>query len=59
MTKWTVVDEYNKRLGEIMDQYRKDLAAADVKHDEAMEELGAWFDENYDGQHAVDWPKEV
>lgn len=60
MTKsWTVVDEYNKRLGVIMEQYRKDLKATDAKQDAAMEELTNWFDEHYDGEHDVLWPKEI
>ena len=57
--EWTIVDEFDKRLGEIMDQYREDLKAADAKQDAAMDELTSWFDENYDGEHAVPWPKEV
>ncbi len=54
---WTVVDEYNERLGAIMEQYHEDCMAADAKEDKALEELDTWFKENYDGEHDVPWPK--
>lgn len=58
MDEWTVVDEYNKRLGAIMDQYEKDIEAADDKQLTALVDLSLWFNEHYDGQHDVPWPKE-
>lgn len=59
MDGWTVVDEFNKRLGAILDKYEKDIEAADDEQSAALADLHIWFGEQYNGGHDVAWPKEA
>ena len=43
-----LVSKYDKRLGEIMKQYREDLRAARERKGAAIRELDAWLEKAYD-----------
>lgn len=56
---WTVVDEFDKRLGVILDEHTKAINAAVDKKVQALDDLHRWFNENYDGMHNVPWSEEA
>jgi hypothetical protein len=53
------VDEFDKRLGEILDEHTKAINAVVAEKVQALDDLHRWFNENYDGMQDVPWPKEV